>query len=186
MIAPGGGPAMGRKPHTAGKQETLFPRLHQGLEGRRTIGQGGNLPDIQLAVEAKANEPVILPSDHRRTTERSAVQDHGRSGRKTNRAIELRTTGGQIDDLDGMALSVRLEEGRQGHRNPRIDVAVRIGITILRGWNRAVPSGWRTTRVLPECKRRGPQWVECRDRARYGSRTREDHATDLYQARREV
>jgi len=64
----------------------LFPRLHPGRERFRSLGQSGDVPFIQLAVEAKPEEPVILPPDHGRPAQRSTIQDDRRSGRKFDRA----------------------------------------------------------------------------------------------------
>lgn len=57
-----------------------FSRFHPGRHGSRTVDQGGSLARIQFAVEAKTNDPGALPPYYRRSTERSAVQDHGRPG----------------------------------------------------------------------------------------------------------
>jgi hypothetical protein len=95
-----------------GEEPRLFPLLPPRREGFRAFGEGGNVPRIQLAVEAKAQDPGGLPPDYRGTAERSAVQDHGRSGWQACRTIQLCAAGGQVEDPDSMTLSIGLKERR--------------------------------------------------------------------------
>ena len=53
--------------------------FHPVGEGPRAFYQGGNIPRIQLASEAKAQDPGAVPPDHCLTAEHSAVQDNFRS-----------------------------------------------------------------------------------------------------------
>lgn len=119
------------------QQEASFPRFDADRHGSRSVDQGSALASVQLAVEGKADEPDAMPLHDRRTAKRTAVQDRGAPNRKIDRAIELRAAGGQVDDLDGMALTMRLQERRQGDRDARMDAAVRIGIAVLKGLNGA-------------------------------------------------
>lgn len=111
----------------------LFPRLPPGFQGYRASDQGGSFPSIQLAVEAKPHVPAAMPPDYRRAAERSAVQYHGRSDRQACWTVELRTGGRQVEEMDSMTLSVGLKKRRQRHRHARVDAAVLIRRTILRG-----------------------------------------------------
>ncbi len=67
---------------------------------------------VQLAVEAETQLPAVLPSDNRRTSERSAVQDYRSPARKAHLASQPRTPDRKIEDLDVVTLSGRLQEGR--------------------------------------------------------------------------
>lgn len=90
----------------------LIGKLHPRREGLRAPDQCGNLLNIKLTFEAQAKEPAVLPSDHRRTSERPAVQYDCRSARKTDRAGQLRTAGREVEDLHMMTRSVGLKERR--------------------------------------------------------------------------
>ena len=114
------------------KNRRLSSCLHQRLEGDRSRDQGRNLPDVQLAVKAKAKHTAVLPSDDRGTAKRSAIQDHLRPGRKSCRAIQLRAAARQVEKMDGMTLSVRLEESRHCHWDARISAAVFVRSRVLR------------------------------------------------------
>src|SRR5206468_181012 len=88
---------------------------------------------VELAVEANSHEPTALPSDDRSTGERTAVQYHCRSNGQARRAIQLRTGGRQVEELNGMTLSVGLKKGRHRHRHTRIGAAVFVRRTVFRG-----------------------------------------------------
>ena len=102
--------------HTGGRTplsgRDLTGCLHPRRKGSRAIKEGGNLVTVQLAVEAETHLPAVLPSDNRRTSERSAVQDYRGAARKPDLAIQPRTPDRKIEDLDVVTLSVRLQEGR--------------------------------------------------------------------------
>lgn len=115
----------------------LFPLLAPSREGFRAFRQSGHVARVQLAVEANAQNPGAFPPDHRRPAERAAVQDHRRPGGQANRAIQLRTAGGQVKNLDSISLSFGLKERRQRDLDPRIDATVRERTIVRWGWNGA-------------------------------------------------
>lgn len=90
----------------------LIPGLHPGCEGFGALGQFGNVPVIELAVEANAKKRPISPSYHRPAPDRSTVQYHCRSDRKTCLAIQLRAAGREVEELGGMTLSISLQKCR--------------------------------------------------------------------------
>lgn len=143
-----------------GEKRRLFPLLPPRREGFRAFGEGGNVPRIQLAIEANAQDPGGLPPDHRGTSERSAVQCHRRSCWQACRTIQLCAAGRQVEDPHRMTLSSGLKERRQRHLDPRIGAAIRMRISVLRGWNGACHHLASSTGVLPECKRRKSAMVE--------------------------
>ena len=57
-----------------------------------------------------------------------------------------------------MTLSVGLKERRQGHRDPGINAAVRIGIRVFGDRSGACHDRWRSTAVMPESKCRSQKW----------------------------
>ena len=123
---------------------TAIPELHQRGEGFGAAGEVGDVALVQLAVEADADQAAVLPPDHRRPAERSAIQGHRRPRRQLHQAIQLRPAGGEVEDLHRMALAAGLEERRQGHRNPRMSAAVGIRIRVLRGRN----GGWHHVSLM--------------------------------------
>lgn len=146
------------------QQEELFTRLHPGREGSRSFDQGGDLPDIQLATEAKTQEPAALPPHLRRKAESSAVQYHCRADQKTRRATQFRTAGRKIEELYRMTLSVGLKERRQCQFDARISAAVGVRDAILRGWSGACGhisiDRWLAYRCCQKVNAEGPQWME--------------------------
>ena len=105
-------------------------------EGLRPPHQGGNIPLIWARCHEQ--RPTMLMFSRRRPNGRSyRTQCHRRPGDKACRAIQLRTAGGQVEEKDSVTLSVGLKERRQGHRDPRIDAAVGMRITVVSGRNGA-------------------------------------------------
>jgi hypothetical protein len=93
-------------------QPGLFPRLPPDGQGFRPIHEGGNIPLIQFTVEAKTHKVPVLPPDHGRTADCATVQYHRCPGGETGRAIQLRTAGREIEDMDKVTLTIGLKERR--------------------------------------------------------------------------
>jgi hypothetical protein len=68
-----------------------------------------------------------------KSPERAAVQGNRGADREHGRQAQFRASGRQIEKLDGMALSIDQEEGREGHRDARGRPPIRIRIAFLGG-----------------------------------------------------
>ena len=106
--------------------------LHQRIERDRSRDQRSDFASVQLMVKAKSEHAPGLPSDHRRTPQRSAVQYHRCSGRKVCRTLQFRASGRNVQNMHGMTGSAGLQERRHCHRHPRISASVFVRCRVLR------------------------------------------------------
>jgi len=143
-----------------GKADWLFAGRHPCGEGFRAVGERGNIAGVELAIEAEAQDSAVLPANHSGAGQASAVQGDRGSRGKWCRACQLGSTRRQVEQLDGVAVTVGLEESRKGNLDPRVGAAIRERIALLGRGSRSrhwPVRGGVITQVLPksECRWRG-------------------------------